>query len=128
MKKHPYALLTVLTALFAAFTLGFYLGRNLNHETVQLSTVSTEARHDETIATAAPEETVVPQVTFPININTASAYELAELPGIGETIAGRIVEYRTLNGDFSSPEELLNVEGIGSGKLEGLLDYVTTGG
>jgi len=128
MKKHPFSILLILTCVFAAFTLGFFLGRNQNHETVQLSAVSYVPRHNAVPVTAPSESQVTETVTFPININTASVYELAELPGIGETIAKRIVEFRTLNGDFAACEELMNVEGIGAGKLEDILDYVTTGG
>lgn len=128
MKKHPISILVLLTCLFAAFTLGFFLGRNRNHETVHLSTLSTQPRHNAVPVTAPPEESAVPEAVFPININTASVYELAQLPGIGETIAGRIVEFRTLNGDFAVCEELMNVDGIGAGKLEAILDFVTTGG
>jgi len=59
-----------------------------------------------------------------VNINTAGLAELESLPGIGPTIAQRIIAYRTLNGPFRSPEELMNVEGIGErrfGDLEGLI-------
>jgi len=49
-----------------------------------------------------------------IDINHASAQEMADaLPGIGEVIAGRIVDYRNINGAFRSLEELKNVKGIG---------------
>ena len=48
-----------------------------------------------------------------VNINTASAAELAELPGIGKTVAARIVAYREENGRFQKTEEIMNVKGIG---------------
>ena len=47
---------------------------------------------------------------------------------IGESLAGRIIEYRTLNGSFSNPEELMNVPGIGTTKYEKILNYIITGG
>ena len=47
-----------------------------------------------------------------ININTATKEELMELDGIGDTISGRIIEYRTEHGSFASTEELKNVKGI----------------
>ncbi|SDB12169.1 competence protein ComEA [Pseudobutyrivibrio sp. YE44] len=50
-----------------------------------------------------------------ININSASASELTNLPGIGQTKANQIVSYRDANGDFSSIEEIKNVSGIGDG-------------
>lgn len=53
-----------------------------------------------------------------ISINDAYWYELIDVPGIGETLASRIVEYRDVNGKFKDITSLLNVEGIGPKKLE----------
>lgn len=60
-----------------------------------------------------------------VNINAADADELTELPGIGETRAARIVEYRRTHGNFSSKDELRNVSGIGDSIYEGLEEYIT---
>ena len=60
-----------------------------------------------------------------ININTAAAWLLAALPGIGETRAEAIVAYRHENGPFRDVNELLNVEGIGAVILENIRDLIT---
>ncbi|MEL7400224.1 MAG: helix-hairpin-helix domain-containing protein [Pseudomonadota bacterium] len=53
-----------------------------------------------------------------ININTATAEQLAQLQGIGKTKAEAIVKYRESNGAFSSADELVLVKGIGENILE----------
>ena len=60
-----------------------------------------------------------------VNVNTASPKELESLPGIGEVLAQRIVEYRETHGPFRSPEDLLKVKGIGPRKLENIRDRIT---
>lgn len=67
----------------------------------------------------------VGEIPQKININTAEAWLLQALPGIGETLAQRVVDYRTANGPFFSIEGLKNVEGIGSSVFEKLKDKIT---
>ena len=59
-----------------------------------------------------------------VNINTADLRELMGLPGIGEALAERIIEYREKNGDFQTLEEIMAVSGIGEGKFGGIKDYI----
>ena len=59
-----------------------------------------------------------------LDINTANAQQFQELPGIGPSLAERIIKYRQENGEFSSVDELLNVSGIGEKKLEGIRELV----
>jgi len=59
-----------------------------------------------------------------ININTANKGELITLPGIGKTLAGRIIEYRNIHGPFKSIEEIMKVKGIGKGTLNKIRDKV----
>src|SRR4030042_5548325 len=59
-----------------------------------------------------------------ININTASSEELQALPGIGTTIASRIIEYRNLHGPFQNSDELLSIKGIGEQKLRTMKAYI----
>ena len=60
-----------------------------------------------------------------VNINTADEKALDTLPGIGPSMAQRIIEYRKANGAFKSPEEIKNVRGIGEAKYEKLKDLIT---
>lgn len=60
-----------------------------------------------------------------ININTATIEELTVLPGIGDTLATRILEYRKENGPFKNIYELQNVKGIGEKRIEELSKYIT---
>lgn len=59
-----------------------------------------------------------------ININKADTDQLCELPGVGESLASRIVTYREENGKFKSIEDLKNVSGIGEKKFESLKEYI----
>lgn len=59
-----------------------------------------------------------------ININKADTNQLCELPGVGESLATRIVTYREENGKFKSIEDLKNVSGIGEKKFESLKEYI----
>lgn len=60
-----------------------------------------------------------------VNINTATEAELEALPGIGPSLAARIVEHRESNGPFEAVEDILNVTGIGDAKLEAIRELIT---
>ena len=62
-----------------------------------------------------------------ININLASQSELTDLPGIGSTLASRIVDYRRQHGDYSRIEDIRNVSGIGEKRYEAIQDMITVG-
>ncbi len=62
-----------------------------------------------------------------INLNTATLDELDVLPGVGEVLARRIVEFREQNGPFRSVDDLIHVEGISARTIEDFRDQVTTG-
>ncbi len=68
-----------------------------------------------------------PAPTGKVNINTASAQQFTTLPGVGEKMAARIVEYRQKQGGFKSVQELMNVKGLGEKNLAKLQPYLTTG-
>lgn len=52
-----------------------------------------------------------------VNINTANATQLTQLPGVGPAVAQKIIDYRTANGPFTSVDDLTKVPGIGAAKL-----------
>lgn len=74
----------------------------------------------------APESTTpaAETVTFPLELNAASAAELEQLPHIGAVLAERITAYRDQIGGFSNREQLLEVEGIGEATLYEIYDLL----
>ena len=73
------------------------------------------------------EENAVPSNNSPqtININKATEKEFETLPGIGPSLASKIIEYRNQNGKFESIEDIKNVNGIGDNKYEKINDLIT---
>ncbi len=66
-----------------------------------------------------------PQQTA-LNLNSASLKELEKLPGVGEKLAGDIIEYRRQNKRFRRPEELLLIRGISEKKYKAIRPLVVT--
>ncbi len=92
------------------------------HVPVRAEVAATPAAFSE----PAPAVRSVPADLFAglININTATAAELEALPGIGPSLAERIVAHREANGPFTSLEAILDVAGIGEAKLEAMRDLI----
>ena len=110
--KLEQALLAVaLTAVF--FAAGYFAGRAVTGDV----NVSIEYLEDRPAAAPSDNDDLV-------DINTASIRELTTLPGIGQVLAGRIVDYRTENGGFRVKEELMNVPGVGETLFEGLEELI----
>ena len=83
------------------------------------------------IALAAASAVLLVPVSLPqaqaelkVNINTADAAELSMLPGIGAARAQAIIDYREAHGGFRSPEEIMEVHGIGEGIYEEIEKYI----
>lgn len=66
------------------------------------------------------------QTRFPLDLNTARIEDIMTLPGIGEKLAQRIVEYRKSHGGFRSVEDLRGVRGIGKKRMERLRPLIKT--
>ena len=60
-----------------------------------------------------------------INLNSASAEELEDLPGIGPALAQSIVDHRETDGPFAAIEEIMDVRGIGQGVFEDIKELIT---
>jgi competence protein ComEA len=73
---------------------------------------------DPTVASDGPAQVV--------DINAADENELESLPGIGPSLASRIVTFREINGPFSSADDLLDVNGMTQGRLDAISPYVAT--
>ena len=121
MKKPRLSILFAVTLLFAVFTLGFFLGRNGNHGSVELSVPASMQTSPPQTTLPEPTTPETVAVTFPIDINRADTEQLTAL-------AQRIIAYREENGSFLSTDELKNVEGIGEKRLEAIVDLITIGG
>ncbi len=105
MKKHRFNRIFV-TFIFISF----------------IMTVTSSLSASPTKTTAKPAAKAPTQL---ININTADITQLTKLPGIGPSLAERIVKYRKESGAFKTPQDLGKVKGIGEKKLAKVLNRIT---
>jgi len=98
---------------------------NNNSSFEYITTKSGEGANENIKKEEKMENKVNKKTTSLVNINTATQTELETLPGIGPSIALKIINYRKENGKFSNVEELKNVNGIGDNKFEAMKKYVT---
>jgi len=124
-------IIITVAVLAAVFTLGFFAGRSGGSSFV-VETEKEAAKESTTEEQAAasadePEDLSAQEgvLQSKVNINTADSAALQTLPGIGETLAGRIISYREENGDFTIIEEITDVTGIGDRLFENLKDLIT---
>ncbi len=124
MKKQRIPKLLAMTMVFTCLTFGVFLGKSHPYQSVFLS-VPVSARSIPSETEGSPSE---PAVFFPIDINRAGLEEFLALPGIGEVLARRILDYRDTYGGFTACEDLLNVKGIGTKRYECIREFITLGG
>ena len=121
--KNKDMLLTITTAvLFFSSSLGsFFINHRdkKHHDPIVIEKI-------EDTETTSEEATDATKSTEPLylDLNLAGHEELQLLPGIGESLAQRIIDYRTSEGRFRNIEELMNVNGIGQGIFDGLKQYI----
>ena len=126
-RAHPADYVVAALALCAlAFFLVHYLGASAQIRTSSLDAAAVRSgpggvweKLDAVLGLSAPDG-----AEERLDLNRASADELAALPGIGETLSARIVEYRRYNGDFAALEELEAVTGIGPQLVRTLSEYL----
>jgi len=78
-----------------------------------------------TATTSAVTVAAAPAEAKLVDLNAAGSDELEAVPGIGKSLATRIVTFREKNGAFKSVDDLLKVQGIGEKSLEKLRPFVT---
>lgn len=117
--KKPQWILIGITAVFACVLLGVFLGRNMTRNYISIRNTTPS----ETAVATERDQTDDGR----IDINTATEQQLTLLPGIGETMAKRIIEYRTENGKFTTIEDLMKVNGIGEKKFLQMKPYIKVG-
>lgn len=99
--------------------------------TSAITSTSSKTRRKSAITTTVCAASVEENITvtsepepMSININCANEAELSQLPGIGEVLSGRIVEYRANYGDFRNIEEIMLVDGIGDQTFNEICGYI----
>ncbi len=120
MKKSLYVLLTA-TMVFTGLVVGIFIGRNSTGTLITLNPFSGNVPSD-----TAPVQK--PTELGKVNINTANKSDLTLLPGIGNTKAKKIIEFREEFGNFTRIEDLIYVDGFSYTTIEELRPFITVGG
>jgi len=90
---------------------------------IAVSAAATSAQSKSTTQKAATGATAT--AAAPVNLNTATAEQLATIPGVGPKMAERIIDYRQKNGGFKKVEDLMNVSGVGEKRFLKMKPLIT---
>ncbi len=93
--------------------------------TTEAATKTTVAVSVEVQTEQTTETTTQLQVTYPINLNTATLEELMTIDGLGEKRASAILEYRDYLGSYTSVEQIMNIQGFSEGIYAQVAGYLT---
>jgi competence protein ComEA len=118
MRKKIFLPCVIVSALFLGFLAGYTV-----FETVPSDSFVISGERETEIPAAVSDAGEAGRIC----INTASAVELTDLPGIGPALSQRIIEYREEHGPFASVDDLINVSGIGDRVLGRLRPYARCG-
>ena len=128
-QKRVASIAFVLLLMACCFELGYLVGDNQETPEVHMTQIEevSKSQPNESISTA-PELDVEEKHGGLIDINTADQLLLETLPGIGASLASRIIDYRETIGGFTAKEQIMQVSGIGQKKYESLQALITVGG
>lgn len=117
----------LMAAVFVLVCIGILLFNYLNMEREAVYYIPNDISSQSIALTDAEIKNEIKNydISDKININSASAEELTNLPGIGEKTAAAIIAYREEHGKFYRIEEIMEVSGIGEGKFNNIKDYIT---
>ena len=117
--KTAFHIMTCITLLLFVFFMGLLLIQNYGKKAViDYSEIAETYKRAERVVSATQA------AELRINVNSATKIELTLLPGIGESRAQDIIDYRNEYGRFTEPEDLLNISGIGEVILENIRPYI----
>ncbi len=123
MKRHIFIVIGILAVILA-------LGAVSCDQQGQQAQTEPGMQEEDQTAQAPGEQQMEGQQAMPstpIDVNTATAEELALIPGLDQTLAQNIIDYREANGPFASVDDLSRVTGMDQQTLDSIRGWVTVG-